>query len=166
LMASELQNIPFQTNSGDTTSLAQFAGKVVLVVNTASKCGQTPQYAGLEKLYETYNSRGLVVVAFPSNDFGEQEPGSNAEIKEFCSTNYGVTFPLMSKVTVLGEEKHPLYKFLVEHSDSAEEIQWNFTKFLIDRNGDVAARFHYKLQPDDPAIVTRIEELLGEKPSE
>lgn len=166
MTASDLSSIPFQTNSGDTTTLAAYKGQVVLIVNTASECGQTPQYAGLEKLYETYKERGLTVIAFPSNDFGKQEPGTDAQIKEFCTTNYGVTFPLMAKIPVLGEGKHPLYKYLVEQSEPAEEIQWNFTKFLLDRSGNVAARFHYKVQPDAPEVIAKIEELLGAASSE
>ncbi len=166
MLASDLTSIPFQTNSGDTTTLDAFKGQVVLLVNTASECGQTPQYEGLEKIYEKYRSQGFTIVAFPSNDFGEQEPGTDAQIKNFCTTMYGVQFPLMQKISVLGENKHPLYKYLVEHSEPAEEIQWNFTKFLLDRNGNVAARFHFKVKPDAPEVIEKIEELLGEKPSE
>ncbi len=160
LTASELKTISFLTNSGETTSLNAFKGQVLLIVNTASECGQTPQYAGLEKLYEKYKDRGFTVIAFPSNDFKKQEPGSNEEIKHFCTTTYGVTFPLMSKITVLGENKHPLYKSLVEQTESAE-IEWNFAKFLLDRSGNVAARIHYRTKPDDPSVTSKIEELLG-----
>ncbi|MBL0061498.1 MAG: glutathione peroxidase [bacterium] len=166
MLASDLTTIPFQTNSGDTTTLEAFAGQVVLIVNTASECGHTPQYAGLEAIYEKYKSRGFTVVAFPSNDFDAQEPGTDAQIRNFCTTMYGVQFPLMKKIPVLGENKHPLYKYLVEHSEPADEIQWNFTKFLLDRNGNVAARFHYRVKPDAPEVIAKIEELLGEKPSE
>ena len=165
-VASELYSIPFQTNSGDTTSLAAYKGQVVMVVNTASECGHTPQYANLEKLYEQYKSRGFVVLAFPSNDFGAQEPGSDAQIQQFCATNFGVTFPLMKKIPVLGEHKHPLYKHLVEQSEAQAEVEWNFTKFLIDRNGKVAARIHYRTLPDAPEVVAQIESLLEAKPSE
>lgn len=166
IMASELTTIPFQTNSGDTTTLEAFKGQVVLIVNTASECGHTPQYAGLEAIYEKYKHQGFTVIAFPSNDFGQQEPGTDAQIKEFCTTTYGVKFPLMKKIPVLGENKHPLYRYLVEHSEPAEEIPWNFTKFLLDRDGNIAARFHYKVQPDAPEVIAKIEALLGEKPSE
>ncbi len=166
MLASDLTSIPFQTNSGDTTTLDAFKGQVVLIVNTASECGQTPQYAGLEAIYEKYKSRGFTVVAFPSNDFDAQEPGTDAQIKEFCTTTYGVQFPLMKKIPVLGENKHPLYKYLVEHSEPANEIQWNFTKFLLDHNGNIAERFHYKVKPDSPEVIAKIEELLGDKPSE
>ncbi|MCB1059914.1 MAG: glutathione peroxidase [Calditrichaeota bacterium] len=165
-MATDLQNIPFLTNSGDTTSLAAYKGDVVMIVNTASLCGNTPQYAGLEKLYATYKDRGFTILAFPANDFGKQEPGTNDEIKEFCTSTYGVTFPLMSKITVLGDSKHPLYKYLVEHSDPPAEIEWNFTKFLVDRDGKMAARFFNKTQPEDSTVTSKIEELLGAKPSE
>lgn len=166
MLASDLTSIPFQTNSGDTTTLEAFAGQVVLIVNTASECGHTPQYAGMEAIYEKYRSQGFTIVAFPSNDFGEQEPGTDAQIRNFCTTMYGVQFPLMKKISVLGESKHPLYKYLVEHSEPADEIQWNFTKFLLDRNGNVAARFHYRVKPDSPEVIAKIEELLGDKPSE
>jgi len=166
MFASDLQNIPFQTNSGDTTTLAAFQGQVVLIVNTASECGHTPQYEGLEKLYKQYGDRGFTVIAFPSNDFGQQEPGTNEQIREFCSTKFGVTFPLMSKIPVLGEAKHPLYKYLIEHVEPVEEIQWNFTKFLVDRDGNVAARYLYKTQPDAPEVIAKIEALLGAAPKE
>ena len=166
MLAADLTSIPFQTNSGDTTTLAAYKGQVVLIVNTASECGQTPQYEGLEKIYNKYKERGFTVIAFPSNDFGEQEPGTNEQIKTFCSTTYGVTFPLMSKIPVLGENKHPLYKYLVEHSDPAEEIKWNFTKFLLDRDGNIAARFFHKVTPEDSTVISKIEELLGATPTE
>ncbi|MBK6766607.1 MAG: glutathione peroxidase [bacterium] len=166
MLASDLHNIPFQTNSGDTTTLGAFKGHVILIVNTASECGHTPQYEGLEKLYKTYKDRGFTVLAFPSNDFGKQEPGTNAQIREFCTANYGVTFPLMSKIPVLGDAKHSLYKYLIDHSEPVEEIQWNFTKFLVDRDGSIAARFSYKMQPDAPELIGKIEELLGAAPKE
>lgn len=166
MFASDLTSIPFQTNSGDTTSLAAFKGQVVLIVNTASECGHTPQYAALERLYKRFKERGFTVLAFPSNDFDAQEPGTDAQIREFCTTHYGVTFPLMKKIPVLGEHKHPLFKALVELSTPAEEIPWNFTKFLVDRSGKLAARFGYRTQPDDSAVLTKLTELLGATPSE
>ncbi|MCB9365707.1 MAG: glutathione peroxidase [Calditrichaeota bacterium] len=161
MFASDMTSIPFQTNSGDTTSLEAFKGNVVMVVNTASKCGFTPQYEGLEKLYARYKDRGFTVVAFPANNFKEQEPGSNEEIREFCTTTYGVTFPLMSKISVKGNDMHPLYKYLTEHSDPAGEITWNFNKFLLDRDGNIAARFDTKVEPTDSAVTSKIEDLLG-----
>lgn len=166
MLAAEFNSIPFQTNSGDTTTLESFKGQVVLIVNTASECGYTPQYAGLEAIYEKYRSRGLTILAFPSNDFGQQEPGSNAQIRDFCTTMYGVQFPLMSKISVLGENKHPLFQYLIEHSEPAEEIKWNFTKFLLDRDGHIRARYFHKVEPEAPEVISMIEELLGEKPSE
>jgi glutathione peroxidase len=156
--------VPFNTISGQTTDLAAFTGNVVLLVNVASKCGFTPQYAGLEKLYETYKGRGFTIVGFPSNDFHGQEPGTNQEILTFCQTNYGVTFPLMSKIDVVGPNQHPLYAYLTKESPQPGEITWNFNKFLLDKNGKVVARFDSKVTPEDPALVSQIETLLNQKP--
>ena len=125
-------------------SLAQFKGQVVLVVNVASQCGYTPQYEGLEKLYETYKSQGFVITGFPANNFGEQEPGTDAEIQTFCHSKYSVKFPLFSKISVAGADQAPLYKFLTDKTANPKtggEIQWNFTKFLVDRDGKVIRRF-------------------------
>ena len=160
-MKTDYLHIPFRTISGDSTLLADFAGRVVLLVNTASKCGYTPQYAGLEALYERYKERDLVVIGFPANDFRQQEPGTNAEILEFCRANYGVTFPMMEKISVKGAAQHPLYRYLTEESPFPGEITWNFNKFLLSREGRVAARFDTKIKPDDPAIIAAIEALLG-----
>jgi glutathione peroxidase len=160
-MKTDYLHISFTTMAGDSATLADFAGRVILLVNTASKCGYTPQYAGLEALYEKYKERGLVVIGFPANDFKQQEPGTNAEILEFCRANYGVTFPVMAKISVKGAAQHPLYRYLTEESPFPGEITWNFNKFLFNREGRVAARFDTKIKPDDPAIITRIEELLG-----
>jgi glutathione peroxidase len=161
IMKTDYLHIPLTTIAGDSTTLADFAGKVILLVNTASKCGYTPQYAGLEALYQKYQERGLVVIGFPANDFRQQEPGTNAEIIEFCRANYGVTFPMMAKISVKGEAQHPLYRYLTEESPFPGEITWNFNKFLLDREGRVAARFDTKMKPDDPAIIAKIEKLLG-----
>jgi glutathione peroxidase len=161
IMKTDYLHIPLTTIAGDSTTLADFAGKVILLVNTASKCGYTPQYAGLEALYQKYQERGLVVIGFPANDFRQQEPGTNAEIIEFCRANYGVTFPMMAKISVKGEAQHPLYRYLTEDSPFPGEITWNFNKFLLDREGRVAARFDTKMKPDDPAIIAQIEKLLG-----
>ena len=139
-------------------------GKVVLVVNVASKCGLTPQYDELQKLYDTYKERGLVILGFPANEFGAQEPGTNAEIKEFCTTKYKVTFPMFSKIVVKGEGIHPLYKFLTEKETDpkfAGEIKWNFTKFLVDRDGKLAARFEPKIAPSAKEVAAAIEAALG-----
>ncbi|MFO0985439.1 MAG: glutathione peroxidase, partial [Planctomycetota bacterium] len=136
---------------GKDVDLAKtFKGKVVLVVNVASKCGLTPQYEKLEKLYQTYKDKGLVVLGFPANEFGAQEPGTNAEIKEFCTSKYKVTFPMFAKIVVKGEGIHPLYKHLTDQQTDAKfagEIKWNFTKFLIGRDGQIAARFEPKVEP-------------------
>lgn len=159
-MKTDYLHLLLRTITGDSITLANFAGKVVLLVNTASKCGYTPQYTGLEALYKSYKDSGLTVIGFPANDFKQQEPGTNAEIAEFCRANYGVTFPMMEKISVKGEAQHPLYKYLTKESPFPGEITWNFNKFLLDREGRVVARFDTKIKPDDPQIITRIEELL------
>ena len=130
--------------TGKRQSLCEYSGKVVLVVNTASQCGYTPQYEGLEALYKRYQKRGLVVVGFPSNDFGAQEPGSNREVAEFCQLNYGVSFPMMSKIKVNGADAHPLWKWLTAEAPGIlgiKSIKWNFTKFLVGRDGKVMKRY-------------------------
>jgi glutathione peroxidase len=148
------------TIEGQPFDMALLKGKVVLIVNTASKCGFTKQLAGLEALNKKYADQGLVVVGFPSNDFGGQDPGSNAEIASFCEKNYGVTFPMMSKIAVKGDAKHPLYQFLTEEKTNGQfagEIGWNFTKFLVDRNGKVFARFGSNVAPDAEQLVKAVE---------
>ncbi len=156
----------FTMNSidGHPTSLKSYRGKVVLLVNVASKCGFTPQYTALEAIYEKYKDRGLVIVGIPANNFGSQEPGTNEEIKKFCSTKYNVSFPMMAKVSVLGEDKTPLYVFLTgKGSDPqfAGDIKWNFTKFLFDRNGKPVARFEPDVTPDSPQVTAAIESALN-----
>ena len=149
---------------GDHVSLKSYQGKVVLLVNVASKCGFTPQYAGLEALYEKYKDRGLVIVGVPANNFMSQEPGTDEEIKKFCSNKYNVTFPMMSKVSVLGDDKTPLYLFLTGKDTDpqfAGDIKWNFTKFLFDRNGNPVARFEPNVTPDSPQVTAAIESALG-----
>ena len=136
-----------------------YQGKVVLVVNTASKCGYTRQYAGLEELYLKYKDSGLVILGFPANNFGGQEPGTNEEIAKFCSTNYDVTFPMMSKISVKGDDKHPLFAAMTEKSDLPGEIAWNFSKFLIDRQGKLVKRFDSKVEPMSEELVGSIKEL-------
>jgi glutathione peroxidase len=163
---SSLHDIPLKTLDGQETSLGELKGKAVLVVNVASKCGLTPQYAGLEKLHEQYAGRGFSVVGFPCNQFGGQEPGTSEEIASFCSTTYGVTFPLMEKVDVNGPERHPVYEILTktQAADGGEgDIRWNFEKFVLSPEGDVVARFSPKVQPDDEALVATIEEQLPVK---
>jgi glutathione peroxidase len=145
-----------KTIDGKDRSLADFRGQVVLVVNTASECGFTPQYAGLEKLHERFAPNGFAVIGFPSNDFGAQEPGSEADIKTFCSTKYGVTFPMFAKIPVKGPDKHPLYAFLTS-APQPGEVKWNFTKFLVGKNGQVIARFESAVEPEDPKLVGAIE---------
>ena len=146
---------------GKPVDLASYQGKVVLVVNVASRCGATPQYAGLQKLYDTYKDRGLVVIGFPANDFGAQEPGSDAQIAEFCSSKYGVTFPMFSKITVKGPEAPALFKSLTQSADPPGEIAWNFEKFLVGRDGVVLGRFKTRVSPDDPALIAAIEAALA-----
>jgi glutathione peroxidase len=148
---------------GQQVSLGSFSGKVVLLVNVASKCGFTPQYAGLEALYEKYKDRGLVIVGVPANNFAQQEPGTNEEIKKFCSNKYNVTFPMMAKVSVLGDDKAPLYTFLTDKATDPQfggDIQWNFTKFLFDRSGKPVARFEPATKPDSPEVTAAIEAAL------
>lgn len=148
---------------GKPFDLSQLKGKVVLVVNVASRCGFTKQYEGLEALYRKYQDKGLVVIGFPSNDFGGQEPGTEADIKAFCTANFGVTFPMMSKITVKGAGKHPVYKALTEGTGPfAGEVGWNFAKFVIGKDGEtLLARFGSSTRPDDPALVGVIEAELA-----
>jgi glutathione peroxidase len=158
-----LFDAPIKTLDGRDTSLAEYKGKVILAVNVASKCGLTPQYTGLEQLHETYADRGFTVLGFPCNQFGAQEPGTSEEIQTFCSTNYGVTFPLLEKIEVNGEGRHPIYDALTQTPDAegeAGDIQWNFEKFLIDREGNVT-RFRPMVTPEDPALVETIEKALA-----
>lgn len=157
LIGASLDAIPFKTIDGSESSLKAFAGKVVLVVNVASRCGNTPQYAGLEELYKKFGSQGFVVVGFPCNDFGGQEPGTTAEIKEFCSAKYQVTFPLMDKIHVKGPEQCPLYAALTgPFAKFPGDVKWNFGKFLIGREGSVIARFEPGTKPEDPQVVEAI----------
>jgi glutathione peroxidase len=177
-MKSPLQEIPLQRIDGKKTTLADYDGKVLLIVNVASKCGKTPQYDGLEKLYGTYRDRGLVVLGFPANDFDGQEPGTDEEIQEFCRSVYGVDFPMFSKIAVRGKEQSPLYRALVEAqptrtlTDKPEpnavkrlpekDVRWNFEKFLISRKGEVVQRFDPDVIPSDRIIVSAVERELTE----
>jgi glutathione peroxidase len=186
-MSTAIYDIPVTTISGESTSLAKYRGKVLLVVNVASKCGLTPQYDALEKLYARFKESGLLVLGFPANDFGGQEPGSNQEIAAFCSATFGVDFPMFSKIAVTGPATDPLYKALIEAEPEATGatragfrerlegflsknggatnpepgILWNFEKFLIGRNGEVIGRFSPEVVPDDPTIVEAIEKALA-----
>ena len=158
-----IYNITVTDIEGAEQTLSQYKGKLLLIVNVASLCGSTPQYKGLQTLYETYKDSGLVVLGFPANNFGKQEPGTNAEIKEFCSSNFHVTFPMFSKISVKGEDIHPLYKLLTEPESNpkfAGEITWNFNKFLIDNDGQIAARFDTGDQPESEKVINSIEQLL------
>lgn len=179
---SNVQNIPVNTIDGKPSSLKDFAGNVLLVVNVASKCGLTPQYEALEKIYEEKKDKGFAVLGFPANNFGAQEPGSNAEIAEFCSLTYSVKFPMFEKISVVGDDQHPLYKELTSSAPRAQgdpdafrdrlkgfgmtpnqdpDVLWNFEKFLVGKNGNVVARFAPTMTPDDPAIVAAIDAELA-----
>ena len=182
-MNQTLYDIPLNNLAGQATSLRDFTGQVLLIVNVASECGLTPQYAGLEKLFETYRSRGLQVLGFPCNDFAGQEPGSASEIRDFCDTNFHVSFPLFAKVRINSEPRHPLYATLIAAQPQAmasgdpllrdtlskhqllpkgdTDVMWNFEKFLIDRHGIVVARFAPDLAPDDARLISAIEDALG-----
>ena len=158
-----IYDIPIRTLQGEPSSLADHKGKALLLVNVASRCGLTPQYAGLQRLQDAYEGRGFTVLGFPCNQFLEQEPGSPEEIAEFCSVNYGVTFPLFEKIDVNGPGRHPLYQELVAVPDAdgqAGDVQWNFEKFLVSPEGAVVARFRPTVEPEDPAVVTALEETL------
>lgn len=145
---------------GKVIALSAYKGKPILVVNVASKCGYTPQYEGLEKVYKSFKDKGLVVIGFPSNDFGAQEPGSEKEIADFCKLNYGVSFDLMKKVKVLGSDKDPVYQFLIDNAPEKGDVKWNFEKFLIDKEGRVKARFGSSVKPESEELKKAIEGVL------
>ena len=164
LAETKLQDIPLKDINGKATSLKSYDGKVLLVVNVASKCGLTPQYKALEATHQQYKDKGFSVLGFPSNDFGSQEPGTNEEIKEFCSTKYNVTFPMFDKLHVKGPEQHPLYAALSgKDSPFPGDVKWNFGKFLIGRDGRIIKRFEPKVAPDAPEVTQAIEAALSEK---
>ena len=162
---SSVSDIPVKSLSGQDSSIGAHLGKAALVVNVASKCGLTPQYTALEQLQKTYADRGLTVLGFPCNQFGGQEPGSAEEIETFCSTTYGVTFPLFEKVEVNGEDRHPIFAELTavpeQESGEAGDVAWNFTKWLVNADGEPVARFSPRTTPDSPEVVAAIEKLLG-----
>lgn len=178
-MTASIRDIPFKRADGSVTSLGEYADKVLLIVNVASKCGFTRQYDGLEALYRSYRDQGLVVLGFPANDFAGQEPGTDGEIQEFCRLTYGVDFPVFAKIAVKGAHKHPLYQALIEAQPKAVfkpdstlltrlgaapapgEVSWNFEKFLIDRQGNVVARYGSDTEPRDEAIVDPVRKLLA-----
>jgi glutathione peroxidase len=162
--AQPLYNIPVKDIDQKDTSLSAYQGKVLLVVNVASKCGFTPQYKALEAVYEKYKDKGLVILGFPCNQFGGQEPGTDEQIKLFCSTKYNVTFPLFDKIEVNGPNRHPLYTMLAGNdSPFPGDIKWNFTKFLIGRDGTILKRFDSKTTPDSPEVTAAIETALAVK---
>jgi glutathione peroxidase len=161
--ASSVHEFTLKSIDGKTTPLANYKGKVVMIVNVASRCGYTPQYTQLEAVYAKYKDQGLVILGFPANNFMGQEPGTDEEIKTFCSTKYNVTFPLFSKISVKGDDKAPLYQFLTDKTvnpTTGGEIGWNFTKFLVDRDGKVIQRFDTKTKPDAPEVISAIEAAL------
>ncbi len=181
-MAKEIYEIPLKTIDGEETNLGEYKGEVLLVVNVASKCGLTPQYEGLQKLYDEYNGKGFEVLGFPANNFMGQEPGTEKEIKEFCDANYNVKFPLFSKISVKGEDQHQLYHYLTETKPETDvndgvmeeklagygstrsepsEVLWNFEKFLIGKNGEIAARFAPDVTAEDSRLTGKIEEELN-----
>lgn len=158
-----IHEIPVKTLDGQDSSLGSLVGKALLVVNVASKCGLTPQYSGLERLQERFGAQGFSVVGFPCNQFAGQEPGSADEIQTFCSTTYGVTFPLFEKIDVNGDDRHPLYSELTKTEDAegaSGDVQWNFEKFLVGADGEVLARFRPRTEPEDEAVVKAIEAAL------
>jgi len=170
-MSTSLYDIDVKTIDGQATKMGEFKGSVLLVVNVASACGLTPQYAGLEKLYETYIDKGLLVLGFPCNDFGAQEPGNEAQIQTFCETKFNVQFPMFSKISVKGPNKHPLYAALIAEQpkatqpngsvDGNPDISWNFEKFLVSKDGKVIQRFAPSVTPDSPIIAQAIEGALA-----
>ena len=162
--AGSLYDVPLKDIDGKDTSLKEYQGKVLLVVNVASKCGFTPQYAALESVYKKYSATGLVVCGFPCNQFLSQEPGTDAEIKAFCTSKYDVTFPMFSKLEVNGKNRHPLYELLAgKDSPFPGNIKWNFTKFLVGRDGKILARFDSRVKPDSEAVTKAIEAALAAK---
>jgi glutathione peroxidase len=156
--ASSIHEFTLKSIDGKPMPLSGYKGKVVMVVNVASKCGHTPQYAGLQSLYSKYKDQGLVILGVPANNFGGQEPGTNEEIQQFCSRNYNVSFPLTTKVSVKGDDMTPLYKYLT--AANGGDVKWNFTKFLVGKDGKVLTRFESKVQPDNPEVTAALEKAL------
>ena len=160
-MNTTIFDLTVKTIKGEEKQLSEYEGNVLLIVNLASYCGYTPQYKGLEQLNLKYQKLGLRVLGFPCNDYGEQEPGTNEEIQTFCSRNYGVTFELFEKVHAKGSQQHPLYKFLTSSVEPRGDVSWNFEKFLVDKKGEVIARFRSSIAPESPELITAIEQALG-----
>lgn len=161
-MNTTIFDLTVKTIKGEEKQLSEYEGKVLLIVNLASYCGYTPQYKGLEQLNLKYQKLGLRVLGFPCNDYGEQEPGTNEEIQTFCSRNYGVTFELFEKVHAKGSQQHPLYKFLTSSVEPRGDVSWNFEKFLVDKKGEVIARFRSSIAPESPELITAIEQALAQ----
>ena len=159
----KLYSFSMKTIDGKDKPLSEYKGKVLLIVNVASKCGHTPQYKGLESIYEKYKDRGFMILGFPANNFLRQEPGTNDEIKEFCTLNYGVTFDLFSKISVKGSDQDPLYQYLTEESPVPGAVTWNFQKYLVDRKGNVVEKFVPGTEPEEKEVINKIEQLLSEK---
>jgi len=163
-MQSKIYSFTMNDIDGKAVSLSQYRGKVILIVNVASKCGYTKQYAGLQKLYEKYKDNGFVILAFPANNFFRQEPGTDSEIKTFCTTKFNVTFPMFSKISVKGKDIHPLYQYLTspeENREFGKPIKWNFNKFLIGKDGETLARFPSKVAPMDAPLLEALNEAVG-----
>jgi glutathione peroxidase len=161
--ANNIYDFTLDSITGQPVPLAQYKGKVVMLVNVASKCGYTPQYKGLEAVYKKYEAKGLVILGFPANNFMSQEPGTNAEIQSFCSRTYNVTFPMFSKISVKGSDQAPLYQYLTDkkaNPTTGGDIGWNFTKFVVDRNGNIVARFDSKVEPESPEVTKALEAAL------
>jgi glutathione peroxidase len=159
MAASNVHEFSLTTIDGKPAPLSAYKGKAVLLVNVASKCGYTKQYSGLQALYEKYKDKGLVIVGVPANNFGGQEPGTNEEIATFCSRNYNVSFPMMSKVSVKGDDMIPLYGYLTQNTGG--DVKWNFTKFLVDKDGKIVNRFESKVAPESPEMAAAVEKALG-----
>jgi glutathione peroxidase len=158
-----IYDFTMKTIDGGSKSLGDYRGKALLIVNTASECGYTPQYAGLEKLYERYRDRGFAVLAFPANNFFGQEPGTDAQIKQFCSSRYGTQFDLFSKISVKGKDQHPLYAYLTHVKGFEGKITWNFNKFLVDPSGAVVARYGSSVEPTSAELTAKLESILPQK---
>jgi glutathione peroxidase len=158
-----LYSFTMKTIEGNDKKLSDYKGKVLMIVNVASKCGHTPQYKGLEALYEKYKDQGFMILGFPANNFFSQEPGTNEEIKTFCSLNYGVTFDMFSKISVKGDDQHPLYHYLTEESPVPGAVKWNFQKYLVDRKGNVVDKFSPGTEPAEKEVIAEIEKLVSEK---
>ncbi len=162
-MPKNIHSFTMKTIDGKEKSLADYKGNILLIVNVASKCGYTPQYKDLEAVYRKYKDRGFRVLGFPANNFGNQEPGSDEEILEFCSTKYDVTFDLFSKISVKGEDQHPLYRYITTESAFPGEVKWNFQKYLVDREGNIVAMFPSRVKPTNKEVIERLETLLATK---